>query len=78
MRTAPQLKILRVPATEDQTGYSRATLYRLESQGRFPNRVKIGAGQGGAIGWLASDVNAWVAARIAGREWSPDPSGGAA
>ena len=59
------LGILRVRAVERATGYSRASLYRLEAQGKFPRRVKLGSGPRGAIGWRAVDVAAWVDERTA-------------
>ena len=37
--------------------YSAAHIYRLESQGKFPRRVKIGAGR---VGWLESELSAWL------------------
>jgi prophage regulatory protein len=42
------------------TGLSRHTLWRLRQAGRFPvaRRLSIGA-----IGWLKSDVEAWVRSR---------------
>lgn len=46
-------------------GFSRATLYRLEAQGRFPLRIKIGAH---ATGYILSEIEAWIDARIAERE----------
>lgn len=71
----PGQRIMRVPAVEHATGYSRPTIYRLERQGKFPPRVKIGEGQGGAVGWLAADVDAWISARIAGKPWTPPAAG---
>lgn len=66
--------VLRVPDAEAATGYKRASLYRLEKEGRFPRRVKLGTGQGGAVGWRAEEVGAWIDARAAGREWTPTPT----
>ena len=64
-------RILRTPDVEDATGYSRASLYRLEKEGRFPPRMKLGEGQGGAVGWLGDDIEDWRDARAAGRDWTP-------
>lgn len=64
--------ILRMPSVLAHTGYKgRATIYRKEQQGQFPKRIKLGPGQGGAVGWRAEEVRAWVDARAAGREWEP-------
>ena len=67
--------ILRQPATSRATGYSRATLYRLEKKGLFPRRIKLGHGQQGAIGWRAEDINDWLTARENGQSWSPAERG---
>ncbi len=39
---------------------SRATVWRLENQGLFPPRRQITPGR---VGWLVSDIDAWVAER---------------
>lgn len=57
--------ILRVPDAEAVTGYSRSSLYRLEAEGSFPRHVKLGLGRGGAIGWRAADIEAWIDERAA-------------
>jgi len=38
-------------------------IYRLEAELRFPKRVKIGTR---AVGWLESEVQAWLVNKIAG------------
>ena len=60
-------RILRTRGTEEETGYSRSSLYRLEKLGLFPPRVKLGTGQGGAVGWRADEVQALIDARAAGK-----------
>lgn len=71
MQSFPDWGILREPATIAATGYSRATIRRLEKEGRFPRRIKLGEGQGGAIGWRAEEVKAWVESRQTGGTWAP-------
>lgn len=44
---------------------SRSTILRLEAAGRFPKRVRIGAH---SVAWLASEIEAHVAALAAERE----------
>ena len=46
------------------TGKSRATIWRWERAGLFPKRRKIGPNR---IGWLESEVAAWVASRTASK-----------
>ena len=43
------------------TGLSRTSRWRLEQEGKFPKRYKISAN---AIGWLASDLEEWIASRV--------------
>jgi len=52
--------ILRRPQVEARTGLSRSTLYQYIQDGLFPRPVSLGAR---AVGWLESEVTAWIAAR---------------
>ena len=56
-------EIKRLPWVTATTGLSRTTLWRLERAGRFPRRVKLSTR---AVGWRASDVEAWIAGRCDG------------
>jgi len=49
--------ILRLPAVRSRTGLSRSTIYLRISEGTFPNQINLGAR---AVGWLASEIDAWV------------------
>ena len=51
----------------DFTSLSRSTLYLYISKGTFPGPVK---GDRLIIGWLRSDVNAWLDGKIKERSWS--------
>ena len=62
---------MRLRDVQAETGYSKPSIYRKERKGQFPKRIKLGPGQGGAVGWRAADVLAWVDARAEGREWEP-------
>jgi len=44
--------------------YSRAHLYRLEGQGGFPKRKRIGANR---IAWVRSEIEQWLAERMEGQ-----------
>ncbi len=57
--------ILRIPDAEAATGYGRSSLYRLEAEGNFPRRVKLGLGRNGAVGWRTADIEAWLEERAA-------------
>jgi prophage regulatory protein len=53
---------LRLPAVIARTGLSRSTIYeQMQTAARFPRPVKLGPR---AVGWLESEVNAWLKARI--------------
>jgi prophage regulatory protein len=58
---APE-RLLRAAEVERQTGVSRSQLYRLMSAGKFPKPVTL---YGKAKAWPESQVQAWIAARIA-------------
>jgi prophage regulatory protein len=53
--------ILRLPTVKFRTGLSRSTLYLRISQGQFPKPVNLG---GRAVGWLESEVDAWLSRQI--------------
>lgn len=59
------MQILRLPEVITKTGRSRSTLYADIDAGKFPKPVKLGAR---AIGFVADEVEAWIAERIAERE----------
>lgn len=63
--TPEYLQTLRLPDVVKRTGLSRSTIYRAEALGQFPRHVKIGEH---ASGWLAHEVDAYIAARIAERD----------
>ncbi|AII88191.1 helix-turn-helix transcriptional regulator [Planktomarina temperata] len=41
--------------------YSRAHLYRLEDQGEFPKRRRIGPNR---VAWIRTEVEQWLAKRM--------------
>ena len=45
--------------------YTPQHILRLEKQGKFPRRVQVGPNR---VAWLESEVEAWVAARVAERD----------
>ena len=55
------LRILRRKQVEAQTGLSRSTIYDLIRANRFPRQVRVGPR---AVGWLASEVDAYLAASV--------------
>jgi prophage regulatory protein len=61
MGSAISLQIIRLPQVCRVTGLRRSMIYQLESQQRFPKRIKIGIR---AVGWIESEVQIWVEKRI--------------
>lgn len=55
-------KILRRRRVEDRTGLPRSTIYDAIAAGTFPAPIRLGAR---SVGWLESEVEAWIAQRIA-------------
>jgi prophage regulatory protein len=54
--------LIRLSEVQRRTGYSKAWLYRLMSQGKFPTSVKIGAR---SIAFVESEIDEWIGQRIA-------------
>ena len=48
--------------------YSDAHIARLEEAGRFPKRVRLGNGPRCRVGWLLSEVMAWLQSKTANRD----------
>ncbi len=48
----------------EQTSLSRSTIYREIGRGRFPKPHKLSLGR---VGWLRSEIAAWMAARAGGQ-----------
>ena len=53
----PRTRLVRKPELQAITGLSDPTIYRLEKQGRFPQRVKIG---GNSVAWIEAEIMAWI------------------
>ncbi len=57
-------------AVEQRVAMRRSAIYARIAAGTFPKPVPIGgpAGKPTAVRWLASEVDAWIEARIAQRD----------
>jgi prophage regulatory protein len=55
-------RILRKRAVSERTGLPHSSIYRFVDEGRFPPPIRLGPR---TIGWLESEVDAWIADRIA-------------
>ena len=53
--------IIRINQVKERTGLSRSTLYSLIKDCKFPSPIPIGAR---AVGWLSTDIDAWIESRV--------------
>lgn len=57
-----ELRVLRRRRVEALTGLSRSSIYAGVNAGTFPKPIQLGAQ---SVGWLASEIDAWLRDRIA-------------
>jgi prophage regulatory protein len=63
----PAARVWRLPQVASFTAKSRSQLLRDIDAGRFPRPIRLGEH---AVGWLRSEVEAWLNARVAERDQS--------
>ncbi len=56
-----QSDLMLAPEVDARVPYSRAHLYRLEDQGEFPKRKRIGANR---VAWVRAEIERWLAERM--------------
>jgi prophage regulatory protein len=56
-----QGRILRPKEVIRMIGMSRATIWRMEHDGRFPKHASLG---GRSVGWLDTEIHQWIANRF--------------
>ncbi len=61
--------LVRLPAVKGRTGLSTSAIYRDMAAGTFPQSVTIGPN---ARAWLLSEIEEWIAARVAARDAGAD------
>ncbi|WP_313127924.1 helix-turn-helix transcriptional regulator [Stutzerimonas nitrititolerans] len=52
---------MRLPEVEKASGKKRSTIYRDIAAGRFPAPYDLGGGR--SVGWLSSEITAWILSR---------------
>ena len=57
-------KVLRKKDIREKLGLSDVTIWRMERDGDFPQRIKIGPN---SVGWIESEVDQWIEQRAAER-----------
>lgn len=58
-------RLLPLRLVNDRTGLSKSSIYRLEKEGKFPKRVTITETR---VAWVESEIDAWIAEKIAARD----------
>lgn len=58
-------RVLRLPDVIARTGLGTTKIYELVAGGDFPRRVRLTTR---AVGWMESDITAWLSARAAQSE----------
>ncbi|MBD2786524.1 AlpA family transcriptional regulator [Xenorhabdus sp. DI] len=61
--TALRENLIRLSEVQRRTGYSKAWIYKLISDGEFPKQIKLGSR---SIAFIESEIDNWIAQRIAG------------
>ncbi len=56
------IRMLRLPDVLQKTGLSRSQIYRLITLGAFPTQIRLGER---TSGWIESEIDGWLAGRIA-------------
>lgn len=56
-----QSELMLASEVDARVPYSRAHLYRLEDQGEFPKRKRIGANR---VAWVRAEIERWLAERM--------------
>ncbi|KAB2847988.1 MAG: AlpA family phage regulatory protein [Hyphomicrobiaceae bacterium] len=58
-------KLITVRELREIVPFTRQHILRLEKRGRFPRRIQLSTNR---VAWLMSEVEAWIADRIAERD----------
>ena len=62
------MRILRKKEVVRKVGYSGMHIWRLEREGRFPKRIRLGPSNRGACGWLEEEIDEWISAKVHERD----------
>jgi prophage regulatory protein len=61
-------RILRRPEVLKKVGLCKAQLQNLINAGEFPRPVKLGGTDNRAVGWVDTEVQAWIDKKITERD----------
>jgi prophage regulatory protein len=63
MTTKASRRVLRWPDVRAKVSFTRQYVDRLERQGKFPRRVRLGVN---SVGWFEDEIDAWLDSRERG------------
>jgi len=61
-------RILRKRAVKERTGYSDTSIRDGVKRGTFPRPIRLGNGPTAPNGWIETEIDPWIAAKIAARD----------
>lgn len=64
-------RLLRLPSVTERVGLKRTAIYDMVRVGTFPKPVPL---NDKSVGWLESEIEAWIASRVAVRDEEPAQS----
>lgn len=64
-------RLLRMPTVTERVGLKRTAIYDMIRTGKFPKPVPL---NDKSVGWLESEVDEWIASRVAVRDEEPAQS----
>ena len=67
------MRIIRLKEVIDSTGLARSTIYKYIGEGSFPAPVSLGGAR--CVGWVCSEVQNWILARIEERDLAANAPG---
>ncbi len=59
------MRVLTKKAVSGRVNYSGNHIDRMEADGRFPKRIKLGPNR---VGWLESEIDDWIAEKVRERD----------
>ncbi|KJG56002.1 transcriptional regulator [Photobacterium kishitanii] len=59
------MRFIRLKEVMHVTGLGRSSIYNYMAEGRFPKTVSLG---GRAVAWVESDIELWMAEKVAVRD----------
>lgn len=62
--STPPGRVLRLPEVIARVGLRKASIYQHIAIGSFPRQVALGVR---AVGWLETEIDAWLLARVGAR-----------